>query len=89
MSISEKIKAMNNNIEKDKAQYKIFVLSSENVRKYDFLTSKNVLPEKDLLEEAATLKWFEYSSLGKAFEKQTNVIKKTDWGYWKERRQKN
>ena len=56
MSISEKIKAINNNIEKDKAQYKIFVLSSENVRKYDFLTGKNVLPEKDLLEEAATLK---------------------------------
>ena len=56
MSISEKIKAINNNIEKDKAQYKIFVLSSENVRKCDFLTGKNVLPEKDLLEEAATLK---------------------------------
>ena len=29
-----------------------------------------------MLEKAATLKWFEYSLLGKAFEIQTNVIKK-------------
>ena len=49
---------------------------SRNVSKYEFLTGKNILPEKDLLEKAAALKRFEYSLLGKGFEKQTNVIKK-------------
>ena len=46
MSISEKIKAINNNIEKDKAQYKIFVLSSENVRKYDFFNWQKCFTRK-------------------------------------------
>ena len=32
--------------------------------------------KKNLLEKATTLKRFEYSPLDKAFEKQTNVIKK-------------
>ena len=32
--------------------------------------------KKDLLEKAAALKRFENSPLGKAFEKQTNVIEK-------------
>ena len=32
--------------------------------------------KKDLLEKAAALKRFENSQLGKAFEKQTNVIEK-------------
>ena len=34
-------------------------LSSGNVSKYKFLTGKDVLPEKDLLEKAAALKRFE------------------------------
>ena len=58
MSISEKIKA----IEKNKAQHgldrqtaRISILSSRNVRKYQFLTGKDVLPEKDLLEKVAKL----------------------------------
>ena len=33
-------------------------LSSGNVSKYEFLTGKEVLPEKDLLEKAATKKRF-------------------------------
>ena len=44
MSISEKIKAINNKIEENKAQYNldrqtanIFILSSGNVGKYEFL----------------------------------------------------
>ena len=56
MSISEKIKAIDSKIEQNKAQYnldrqtdKISVLSSENVSKYEFLTSKDILPGKDLL----------------------------------------
>ena len=57
MSISGKIKAINNKINQNKAQYnldrqfaKISTLSSWNVSKYEFLTSKDVLPEKNLLE---------------------------------------
>ena len=66
---------------KTKAQYdfgrqsaKISALSSGNVSKYEFLIGKDVLSEKVLLEIAAGIKRFEYSLLGKAFEKQTNVI---------------
>ena len=65
MSISEKIKTINNKIEKNKTQYKLgrqtakmSALSSGNVSKYEFLTGKDVLPEKDLLEKAATKKRF-------------------------------
>ena len=66
MSISEKIKAINNKIEQNKAQYdldrqtaKISALSSGNVIKYKFLAGKDVLPEKDLKEKVAALKRFE------------------------------
>ena len=48
-------------------------LLSENVGKYKFLTDKDVLPRKDLLEKVATIKRFEYSLLGKVFEKQTVI----------------
>ena len=58
MSISEKVKAINNKIEKNKVQYnlvrqtaKISALSSGNVSKYDFLTSKDALLGKDLPEK--------------------------------------
>ena len=44
---------------------KIFALSSGNISKYEFLTDKNVLSEKNLLEKAVTMKKFEYSLLGK------------------------
>ena len=60
MSISEKVKIINNKIKENNAQYnldrqtaKISALSSGNVSKYEFLTGKDVLPEKDLLEKAA------------------------------------
>ena len=65
MSIGEKIKTINNKIEQNKAQYdldrqtaKTSALSSENVSKYEFLGGKDVLPEKDLLEKATTMKRF-------------------------------
>ena len=68
MSISKKINAINNKIERSKAQYdldrqttKISALSSGNVSKYEFLIGKDVLTEKDLLEKAATMKSLEYS----------------------------
>ena len=64
MSISENIDQSNNNkIEQNKAQYdldrktaKISALSSRNVSKYEFLISKDVLPEKYFLEKVAAIK---------------------------------
>ena len=83
MSISEKIKAINNKIEQKKAQYnldrhtaKLSALSSGNISKYEFLTGKYVLPEKDMLEKAATMKRFECPLLGKKLKAQTDVVKK-------------
>ena len=72
MSISEKIKTINNKTKQNKAQYnlgrqtvKISALLSGNVSKYEFLTGKGVLPEKELLEKASTMKRFECFPLGK------------------------
>ena len=83
MSINKKIKAINNKIEQNKAQYhldrqtaKISALSSGNVSKFEFLTDKDVLPEKDLLEKPPVLKRFEESPLDKELKKQTSVAKK-------------
>ena len=52
MSICDKIKTINNKIEQRKAQYNldrqtatISALSSGNVSKYEFLTSKDILTE--------------------------------------------
>ena len=39
------------------------------------MTDKYVLPEKNLLEKAATMKWFEYSPLGKELKAQTDIAK--------------
>ena len=54
MSISKKIKAINNKIKQNKAQHdldrqtaKISALLSGNISKYEFLTGKDVLPKKD------------------------------------------
>ena len=78
MSITRKIKTTNNKIEQSKAQYgldrqtaKISALLLGSVFKYEFLTDKDILLEKDLLEKAATIKRFEYSLLCKELKKQT------------------
>ena len=59
MTVSEKIKIIDNKMEQNKAQYdldtqiaRILAWSSGNLEKYQFLTGKNVLLEKDLLEKA-------------------------------------
>ena len=74
---------MDNRIEQNKAQYSlnrqttiILVLSSRNVGKYEFLTGQDVLPEKDLLEKAASVKRFEYSSFGCELKKETDIVGK-------------
>ena len=54
----------------------IFHLFSGNISKYEFLTRKDVLPEKPMLEIAAALKRFEYSPLGSELKKQTSVAEK-------------
>ena len=54
MSINEKIKTIDNKIKQRKTQYdldkqtaEISALSSINVSKYEFFTSKNVLPKNN------------------------------------------
>ena len=76
MSNSEKIKAINSKIEKNKAQYdldrqtvKISPLSSGNVSKYQFFPGKDVLPERDLKEKAAAIKRFEIFSFRQRIQK--------------------
>ena len=82
--MNEKIRTIYNKIGLDKAQYnldrptvKISALSSGNVDKYEFLTSEDVLLEKGLLKKAATIKRFEYSSLGSELKSnwQTGIAK--------------
>ena len=63
MSFSKKIKTITKKIE-------------QNVDKYEFLTGKDVLPKKDLLEKADALKGFEYSPLGKELKAQTSAAEK-------------
>ena len=72
-----------NKIEQTKAQHdldkqpaKILASSSGNVTEYEFLTAKDVLPEKDLQEKAPTIKGFEYSQLGKELTPQIKIAKK-------------
>ena len=83
MSINEKIKTIDNKIEQNKVQYdldrqtaEISALSSGNVGKYEFLNGKDVLPEKDLLEQFAAMKRFKYSPLGKKLKAQADIAKK-------------
>ena len=52
---------------------KISALSLKNVSKYEFLTDKDVLQEKDLLEKVAAVQIFEYSQLGKELENQASA----------------
>ena len=65
-------------IEEKKKELKISTLSSGNVSKYKFLTGKDVLSEKDLLEKVTKIKIFENSPLGNKLRKvmlQKNSIK--------------
>ena len=55
MTVSERIKTIDNKIKQNKAQYdlerqisQISALLSGNVSKYEFLTEKNVLAKKEL-----------------------------------------
>lgn len=68
MTVSERIKATDNKIDQNKAQYnlhrqvaKVSVLSLRNFGKYKFLTDEDVSPEKHLSEKVAPIKIFVYS----------------------------
>ena len=71
-SVSEEIKSIYN---LDRQNAKIYALSPGNVSKYDFLTSKYVLPKKDLLKVTA-LKRFECSPLGQELKAQASAAEK-------------
>ena len=80
MTGSQKIKTIDSKIEQNKAKYdldrqtaKIPALSSGNVTINEFLAGKDILPEKDLLEKAATMKWFESLPLGKELKQNTYI----------------
>ena len=83
MSISKKIKAIDNKVKQNKGQYdldrqiaKISALSSGNTSKYKFSTGKVVFPEIDLPQKASTVKRFKYSPLSKELKTKTDISKK-------------
>ena len=70
---------INNQIKDEKLQYdikteaaKISALSSGKLHKYEYLTGEDILPstQQQIIEQSKST----YSSLGKAFEKQTKTI---------------
>ena len=70
---------MEDQIKVEKLQYdinreaaKISSLSSSKIHKYEYLTGEEILPynQQQIIEQAK----FTYSSLGKAFKKQTKTI---------------
>ena len=83
MTVSEKIKIIENKIELSKVQYcldrqttKIFALSSGGVGKHEFLTDEDVLPEKGILGKAGTIKKIEQSASHTELKKQTSIFVK-------------
>ena len=78
MTIEDQIKHENYNMTIDRLQYynrqtaKVSALSSGKLDKYEYLTGEEVLPsnQQRIIEQAK----FTYSTLGKAFEKQTKAI---------------
>ena len=78
-----KPKTISNKIAQNNAQFslyrqtdKISSPSSRNVTKYEFLTSKDVLPESGFPEKADAIKRFEYSSFRKELKAQTSAAEK-------------
>ena len=51
-----------------------FIFCTGNVNQYEFATGKNVLPEKELLEKAAKIR-FEYVPLSTKLKAQTGIAK--------------
>ena len=63
MTVSVKIKSIDNKIEENKVQYNLdrqtantLALSLKNIDKYEVLTGGDILTEKELLQKSATIK---------------------------------
>ena len=65
MNMSEKIKTVDKKVKQNKDQDNLDVQTVGNVSKHEFLTEKDVLQGNDLLDEADTMKIFEYLPLSK------------------------
>ena len=70
MTLTEQVKILDDKIKTNRAQYdldkeaaKIFVLSSGELEKYEYLTGKDLGYKPDVVQKAK----FEYSPLGKVF----------------------
>ena len=77
MTVTDQIKILDRKIMQNEAQYnldrkaaKISALSSNNLHKYEYLTGEDVGPKPCTVEEAK----FEYSPLGKIFNRGLNEI---------------
>ena len=72
MTIEDQIKDEKLQYDINREAAKISALSSGKIDKYEYLTGEEILPsnQRQFIEQAK----FTYSLLGKAFEKQTNII---------------
>ena len=72
MTIDDQIKGEKLQYDINRDAAKISALSSDKFNKYEYLTGEEVLPsnKQQIIEQAK----FEYSPLGKAFEKQVKTI---------------
>ena len=73
MSIEDQVKDEKLQCDINREAAKISALSSGKLGKYEYLTGEEILPsnQRQIIEQAK----FNYSPLGKAFEKQTKTIK--------------
>ena len=72
MTINDQIRDKKLQYDINREAAKISALSSGKIDKYEYLTGEEILPsnQKQIIEHAI----FDYSPLGKAFEKQTKTI---------------
>ena len=72
MTTDDKIRDEKLQYDVNREEAKISALSSGKIDEYEFLTGEEILPldQRRMIEQAR----FTYSSLGKAFEKQTKTI---------------
>ena len=72
MTINDQIRDKKIQYDINREAAKILALSSDKIRKYEYLTGEDILPsnQQQIIEQAK----FTYSPLGKAFEKQLKTI---------------
>ena len=82
MTVTDQIKSLNRKIEQNEAQYnldrkaaKLSALSSNNLDKYEYLNGEGSDPKPITVEQVK----FEYSPLGKVFNKDLDKEEKKEW----------